>query len=658
MRPPRVLETFATFCERELVMVLFPKKIDLDTSLDAGEWLDCGIMVAVLLACGVALSLNVADPDLWGHVQYGRDALAHGLARTTTYSYVAEGYPWINHEIIAEYALALGDRWLGGSGLLVIKCLLGLSICSLILLRARQQGAALIASCALTLLVAVTLGSHWSLRPQLISYGCFTALLALLTWCFAGWEGTWQLSLCRGIFRGGSCQPPQNGQSLGADAGSVGHERQALTYNLRRLKFLWLAVPLFAFWTNSHGGFLAGLCVFLAYLGLRSIEAISRKGRAADGLVVRFALMGAAAIAATFLNPYGPRFHIWLYHDLAVPRPEITEWRSPEFFNTQFLPFWLLLAAAVASLWATRQPRDFTQLIILGLIAWQSLSHHRHIAFFALTCGWWLPRHFDSFLARLGIGQRMKSNEEILYGWAPPEGGAFCATIPPHIQQVMAGLLVLAVCISTGQLARRLTLLKVERDIYPVSAVDFVARHGLTGKMVCTFNWAQYALAALGSHEADQPGIQVQIDGRCRTSFSQAMLDAHFDFLLGDVGPDQRYRDPRTGPFDATRVLREGEPDLVLISRLQRPSVEVMESQRGEWTLLYQDSLAQLWGRSARYDDRHSPFYLPRNERDISDAPQHGFVHWPALPACQKKTARHEAPASASRNRISDSPRR
>jgi hypothetical protein len=643
-------------------MVLFPQKtdlkIDLETSLDAGEWLDCGIMVAVLLACGVALSLNVADPDLWGHVQYGRDALAHGLGRTTTYSYVAEGYPWINHEIIAEYALALGDRWLGGSGLLVAKCLLGLSICSLILWRARQQGAALIASCALTLLVAVTLGSHWSLRPQLISYGCFAALLALLSWCFAGWEGSWQLSLRGGNSRGGRCPRPQNGPNQGADAGSVGHERPALPYNLRRLKFLWLAVPLFAFWTNSHGGFLAGLCVFLAYLGLRSIEAISRKGRAADGLVVRFALMGAAAVLATFLNPYGPRFHAWLYHDLAVPRPEITEWRSPELFNTQFLPFWLLLAAAVASLWATRQPRDFTQLVILGLVAWQSLSHHRHIAFLALACGWWLPRHFDSLLSRLGIGQRMKSNEEILYGWAPSEGGAFCSTIPPRIQQVMAALLVLAICITTGQLARRLALLKVERDVYPVSAIDFVARHGLSGKMVCTFNWAQYALAALGDQEAGQAGIKVQIDGRCRTSFSQAMLDAHFDFLLGNVGPDQRYRDPCSGEFDPTRVLREGEPDLVLISRLQRPSVEVMESQQGAWTLLYQDSLAQLWGRASRYDDRKSPTFLPPNEREITDAPQHGFVRWPALPSYQNTTCTREQPASASRLRNPDSARR
>ena len=59
----------------------------------------------------------------------------------------------------------------------------------------------------------------------------------------------------------------------------------------------------------------------------------------------------------------------------------------------------------------------------------------------------------------------------------------------------------------------------------------------------------------------------------------------------------------KSGPFDPTRVLRDGRPDLVLISRLQEPSVEVMTARKGEWVLLYQDSLAQLWGRASKYDD-------------------------------------------------------
>src|SRR6185369_15005532 len=327
-------------------MTVFPTQFRSGRGFEPAVWLDRGLVVAVLLSAATTLSLNVADPDLWGHVQYGRDALNRGLPTTTTYSYVAEHYLWINHEILAEYALAIVADFGGGAGLLITKCLLGVAVIVAIMLRARRQGAGLVATCSLALLVAITLGNHWSLRPQLASYVSFTLLLGLLSYCFSGWEGQWQLPtswLAR--FRG---QPA---------------EQPPLEYSLPRLKLLWLAPLLFMLWTNAHGGFLAGLCVYLAYLGLRGFEAFCRQGRAADGLILRFALMGAAAIAATFVNPYGANFHFWLFDDLKVPRPEIVEWHAPEFFDTQFLPFWLLLSVSVASLIFSKRSRDFTHLI-------------------------------------------------------------------------------------------------------------------------------------------------------------------------------------------------------------------------------------------------------------------------------------------------------
>jgi len=499
---------------------------------------------------------------------------------------------------------------------LFVKCLLGTAVVGVMLWRALRQGSGLIAACAFALLVALALGNHWSLRPQIASYVCFTLLLGLLSYCFEGWEGDWRLAA--------PWLPNWIGQSSTSD--------QELQYSLPRLKLLWLVPPLFVIWTNSHGGFLAGLLVYLTYLTLRGVEAVSHKGREADGLVVRFGLMGAAAIAATFLNPYGPLFHIWLFNDLKVPRPEIVEWHSPELFNTQFFPFWLLLVASVGSLVGSRKPRDFTQVVILGLILWQSLVHHRHIAFLAIACGWWLPMHWDSLLVRLGVSHRFKTDEELKFGWAPPENTAFTASFPLRTQQIFAASIVLAICITTGRLSYRLTTLKVERDQYPVAAFDYIARQGLTGKMVCTFNWAQYAIAAFGPHDPGQPGILVQVDGRCRTSYSQEMLDMHFDFLMGQIDPRQRYRDPASGPFDPTRVLNVERPDLVLISRLQQPSVEVMQQQKDRWTLLYQDGLAQLWGRSSRYNDPNSAFYVEPRNREVGESAQGGLARWPALP--------------------------
>jgi hypothetical protein len=634
-------------------MSLFAKIRTYQPTSDLSVWIDRGVLVAVVLACGVALSLNVADPDLWGHVQYGRDALAHGVSATTTYSYIAEGYPWINHEIFAEYLLAIGADWLGGVGMLIVKCLLGLAIVGTIMARAWRGGATLIPVCATGLVIALALGNHWSLRPQLISYMSFTLLLALLSYAFEGWEGKWQYPLRLPAWL--RERLPEN-----VTAKIAPFERETfepLTYSLPRLKLLWLVPLLMVVWTNSHGGFLAGLCVYWAYLALRGVEALVHKGRAADGLLLRFALMGAAAGLATFLNPYSFQFHGWLYQDLAVPRPEIVEWRSPALFDLQFMPFWILAASSIAAVIFSKKPRDLTQLVILSLILWQALAHQRHIAFFAIACGWWLAPHFDSALRRFGVGERLKTKEEMRYGWIPTEHGegTFGAFSPP-IQTGIAVMLAAAICICSGKLAARLGALKVERDRYPLAAAEFIARHKLTGKMVCTFNWAQYALAAFGPKEPGQPGILVQIDGRCRTAYSQAMLDHHFDFLMGEIRPDLRYRDPQSGPLDPTRVLRDGRPDLVLISRQQEPSAQLMaeKEKEGEWVLLYQDSLAQLYGRASKYDDPTSAYHLPLGKRYIGESHQHGWVYWPALPKYEP-LAKPETPPSST---LSGTPQR
>jgi hypothetical protein len=403
-------------------MTLFPRSIDTDRAIDLAWWLDAGLVLAVLLACAVAMSLNVADPDLWGHVQYGRDVLTHGFTWSTTYSYVAKDYWWINHEILSEIALAIGFHLLGPSGMLFAKCVLGFALISAFVWRGFRQEVSFLAVCIMAILVATTLGSHWSLRPQIASYVCFTLLLALLSYCFQGWEGSWQLPsgwFTRGWWQGSAEEPRQQSTRKHPTTSDP-----PLEYSIPRLKLLWLTVPLFVVWANSHGGFLAGLCVYLAYLGFRGCEAASRKGRAADGLTLRFGLMGAAAALATLLNPYGPLFHWWLYNDLKVPRPEILEWRAPTLLDVQFLPFWLLAAAAIGSVIASRRSRDFTHIAILGLLLWQSLTHHRHNAFFAIACAWWLPQHLDSLLDRLGISRRFKTDEELKYGWAPPESRA------------------------------------------------------------------------------------------------------------------------------------------------------------------------------------------------------------------------------------------
>ena len=130
-------------------------------------WLDYLLHIAVLAACAMAMSNNLAEPDLWGHVQYGRDAMRSGLSRTATYTYTAEGTPWINHEVLSEYLLAVGVDTIGVSGLLIAKCGLGLLVMSLVLSCGLRKGLSPFAAYFMAILTATNLTFFWVLRPQL-----------------------------------------------------------------------------------------------------------------------------------------------------------------------------------------------------------------------------------------------------------------------------------------------------------------------------------------------------------------------------------------------------------------------------------------------------------------------------------------------------------
>jgi hypothetical protein len=51
-------------------------------------WIAVAVLLLVIVASALAMSPSVADPDIWGHVQYGRDILATGkIPETNSYSF-------------------------------------------------------------------------------------------------------------------------------------------------------------------------------------------------------------------------------------------------------------------------------------------------------------------------------------------------------------------------------------------------------------------------------------------------------------------------------------------------------------------------------------------------------------------------------------------
>ncbi len=539
------------------------------------QWLKWATVLALALGCATPLSINLVDPDLWGHLRYGQDWLEEGvLPRTTSHTFTAVDYPWINHENLAELTLALGYKYLGTHGLLIAKCLWGMSILLVMVWVARRHQVHLLAVWAVLLLVAVNLQAFFPLRPQLLSFGLFALTLLMLDRAFCQWNVS------------------------------------------QKINWRWLvALPgVFAIWVNAHGGFVLGLCLTGAFLGGRIVDLLRVQRGQSLPQVLSLTVLGSCCILATLGNPYGLDMHRWLVSSLSQSRPEITEWAAPKLVDPIFWPWIALLAVTVISFWQTRLRRDWVQITILLIVAWQSALHLRHIAFLALLCGFWLPPHMQSALAKL----KPKSGTQLPV-----------MTLLPWLRRFAVIALALAIGLQSLALHRRLSDLPVLRDHYPVDALQYMADHNLNGKLVVCFNWAQYAIAALA------PETQVAFDGRFRTCYPQEVIDMHFDFLLGDA-EGKRSRSSKSGAINRTLVLEYGSPDLVLLDLRQDLAVEVMQAEASKphpnWVRLYQDSLAEVWGRSERYDDPVLQEYVPPQSRITRTLPAVWSVLWPALP--------------------------
>ncbi len=549
--------------------------VDLHVARREYRWLKRATVFALLLGCTVPFSMNIVDPDLWGHVQYGEDWLSEGaLPRTASHTFTAVDYPWINHENLAELAFAGGYRILGSRGLLIVKCLWGVSILFAMLWVAHRHQVHDFVVWSFLLLISANLKAFFlPIRPQLLSFALCALTLVILDRAFCDWQ------------------------------------------KLKRVRWRILAVlPLvFIAWVNSHGGFVLGLCIVGAYLGGRILELLLQERTAAWPRVVAISVFGLSCVAATLANPYGLDLYRWLVMSLGQARPEITEWAPPKISDPIFWQWIGLLSVASVSLWATRLRRDWVQIAILILVAWQSSLHLRHIAFLALLCGFWLPEHLQSALARLRPSKETKLPVMIL---------------SPLQRRIAVAALLFAIGLQSFVIRRNVSDFSVARDFYPVDAMQFMADRDLEGKLVVSFNWAQYAIAAL-------PEVQVAFDGRFRTCYPQEVVDMHFDFLLGER-TGQRSRSVTSGEIDGTRVLRHGSPDMVLVDRQYKHPVAIMKAEatadNPQWVLLYCDRTAELWGRRDQYNDPTSAKYLPRTARVLDASPREGSVPWPALP--------------------------
>jgi len=430
------------------------------------------------------LSETTTDPDLFGHVVFGQQMLsARAVQFQEIYSWTAHGQPFINHEYAADLVLGGMHLLMGGSGLLLLKVLVG-ALTFFFCLRLGSESLKWPA-CAITwgvgAIAIVEISFGFAARPQI-----FTALSLVL-----------ELMILRRIHQGG-------------------------------LAWALALPPLFVVWFNLHGGALAGIGLLLVAAAATTLEnapgwfdvklpwKTQESPVARGGSITVVLWLGAlGAIAALFCNPWGATMVRWVVGSVLWLRPEIEEW-NPTPLGWDHANLFILIALAVFAWSASRRRRVLWELAVTAAFAVLALRSVRNAPLFALVALALTPPHLADALAR--FTQHFKRLVEF---WGRPP-----------TQEWAPRFMVLSACvIAVGALAlhkEHPLMMEVPRAKYPTAAVEFIRAHELNGKMLSFFDWGDMTIFEL-------PKCSPSIDGRLDTCYNQALIKQHWKLYNGEL---------------------------------------------------------------------------------------------------------------------------
>ncbi len=219
-----------------------------------------------LLGFGMA-TVTHADPDLWGHLRFGLDALAtRSLPATDPYSFTQDR-AWLNHEWLSEIVMAAAYQGLGTLGLRLLK--------------------AAIVVCSVALVWRAYRGTAWPAKLVATGWLAFGAVHMIATVRPQLWSFLFIIAIARQL---------------------VVPSRRAY----------WGLPVLFAFWANLHGGWIVGLGMVGLWVAFGGVVEAGKRTQT-------WAMSGACALA-TLATPYGVRLWTFIWETVQFERA-ITEWR-------------------------------------------------------------------------------------------------------------------------------------------------------------------------------------------------------------------------------------------------------------------------------------------------------------------------------------------
>ena len=477
-------------------------------------WCACLFLIA---------TVTIADPDLWGHTLYGIRALEANVLveHTDPFCYTEPGATWINHEWFSEYSF--GWLWLrlGNTGLWLWRDFWLLMIMIPGWLALRSQQASLAGGLLLLVYTAFCLSQFVVfVRPQLVTFGCFA----------------WTLLLLRGYLA-----DPQR-------------------------KAIWYLPVLMLFWANSHGGFLAGVGVqglVVCWLGWKTVRGMYQP---VDFWRLAFVIVFAWAV--TLINPYGGGLHQMLWDHL-VTKQIVREWQ-PLWEARQALLYYIPFLLIGLAFFGSRKWEWIDVLLIL-VVAYQALSHIRHVALLAIAVLILLPAPLSEGLHKLlpRLHQR----------WSGAHRGGLRMLLVGGLLLGIYGLSVHTI-VKLWQQQVPPWQIGVETQSrapgMPVAAIEVLQQADLRGNILTDYGWAQYVIWQTF------PESRIAFDGRYRTVYSARLEQELVEF--------QHLNADSTGP---TPLLDEYPTEILLLPAAQ--PVQGYLEKRSDWKQIYADTQSTIW---------------------------------------------------------------
>jgi len=323
---------------------------------------------------------------------------------------------------------------------------------------------------------------------------------------------------------------------------------------VRRGAERWLLVlpVLFAAWANLHGGWIVGGAVVVLWTAALLISGERRQALHVLGT-------GALSAAATLVTPFG--FELWrfLRETVGFSRPEIIEWQPVYATGWPFVALWLIAFTimTVGVVLGGRETLRLERLVVGVALAAASLRVARLLAFFGLASVFlFAPLICEAYQRRRAARQFGSS---------------------PLLRVGFAGVAFAVVVFTIGIVYDNLWQVRLDAASLPEPEAVALLNQQPAGKRILVwFNWGEYAIWHLS------PRMQVSIDGRRETVYSDALQTRHFDFYFDR-------RDGATLPSDL-------QADYIWIPRILPAARRLRTESR--WIPIYEGDQSVIFERS------------------------------------------------------------